>query len=335
MSTARVWCLDGTMCSNAQREQQILRQIASSQTQRQTCVGDLCVRDNSFRHVLLAPSSGDAFQHLLARQSNLPDSPPPAATYTTASAPRASHATTWLGPWSGRDLAHLGAHDRTTCATCSLRARPCGSCQPRPVPNRTGRACTSTDACSSWSPRRASQARLPSVERVMCAHLGQVRSRPNARTVERFDNDVVDSTTKWVSANVPTSASLLAAVPKEAWSSRWTYSDITLKKDIADVDKTDSDKFSKLKPKKYRWKNAPPEDANREYYGFIAQEVQPLYPNMVNKAKDGKLSMDYQQLVPLLVDRVNALQKQVQEKQLCVGDTCIGAKEMTVLKNMA
>jgi len=109
-----------------------------------------------------------------------------------------------------------------------------------------------------------------------------------------------------------------------------SYSDQTLKNNIQDIDKTDWDRLIRVKPRKFRWKDQP----DREVYGFIAQEIQPIYPQMVNKS--GKLlTVDYQQMVPLLVDRVNTMGKQVQPNQLCIEGTCVTQKDLIALKNLA
>lgn len=114
----------------------------------------------------------------------------------------------------------------------------------------------------------------------------------------------------------------------------FSRSDQQLKKDIQDIDKTDWDRMSRLRPRKFKWKHPPKEaDKDREVYGFVAQEVQSVYPHLVRK-DDKYLSVDYQQMVPLLMDRVNALQKQVKTDQLCIGDTCLTHKDLVAIKNL-
>ena len=50
-------------------------------------------------------------------------------------------------------------------------------------------------------------------------------------------------------------------------------------------------------------------------YGFIAQEVRELYPELVVEREDGVLMVDYQGMIPLLVDALANLRAQVREQQ--------------------
>jgi len=47
--------------------------------------------------------------------------------------------------------------------------------------------------------------------------------------------------------------------------------------------------------------------------GFIAQEVQSVLPQLVSKDRDGYLSVDYVQVVPVLVEAIKEQQKEIEE----------------------
>lgn len=51
-------------------------------------------------------------------------------------------------------------------------------------------------------------------------------------------------------------------------------------------------------------------------YGFIAQEVREIYPDLVYEDSDGLLSIDYTGFIPLLVDAFKAMKATVEEQQL-------------------
>ena len=67
-------------------------------------------------------------------------------------------------------------------------------------------------------------------------------------------------------------------------------------------------------------------------YGFLAQEVREIYPDLVHEDADGMLSLDYNGFIPLLVDAVRQLQAKVEEQAETIkalgGDN--EAKKMTV-----
>ena len=70
------------------------------------------------------------------------------------------------------------------------------------------------------------------------------------------------------------------------------------------------DRLKQLKPVKFKWKE---HDYTSE--GFIAHEVQEIYPDAVVGEKDGDVmqSMDYGKITPLLV-------KAIQEQQTIIDD---------------
>ena len=99
-----------------------------------------------------------------------------------------------------------------------------------------------------------------------------------------------------------------------AWRSVVSYgftnlSDIRLKTDVRDLD-YGMEEISRLRPVRFRW-SARPEDGDR--LGVIAQDVAPIIPEVVNSDAndpDRRLTVDYIELVPVLI---RALQDQQQE----------------------
>ncbi len=53
----------------------------------------------------------------------------------------------------------------------------------------------------------------------------------------------------------------------------------------------------------------------RTRFGFIAQEVQEIFPELVIEDADGTLGIDYTGFIPLLVDALGTLQRRVEEQQ--------------------
>ena len=48
-------------------------------------------------------------------------------------------------------------------------------------------------------------------------------------------------------------------------------------------------------------------------FGLIAQEVEKIYPNLVNTDNKGFKSLDYIQLVPLLLLQTNEMERKIEE----------------------
>lgn len=57
-----------------------------------------------------------------------------------------------------------------------------------------------------------------------------------------------------------------------------------------------SNKILALRPVSFSWKSTDTSD-----YGFIAQEVREIFPDLIRTTDDGKLTMDYVQLSPLIL----------------------------------
>ena len=60
---------------------------------------------------------------------------------------------------------------------------------------------------------------------------------------------------------------------------------------------------------------SPDMDFDRLHYGFIAQEVQKLYPNLVYRDGNGFLGMNYTELIPLLVMAIQELKEEITNLQ--------------------
>ncbi len=88
-----------------------------------------------------------------------------------------------------------------------------------------------------------------------------------------------------------------------------TYSDRTLKKDIRPIGPV-LGKVTELRPSEYRFKDAP--NQSPKSYGFIAQEVEALFPELVTE-KDGKKSLNYSDFAVLAIQAIKEQQQQMDE----------------------
>ena len=84
-------------------------------------------------------------------------------------------------------------------------------------------------------------------------------------------------------------------------------SDIIYKDDIKNINKENVDKLDKLEPKQYLFKKK----RDKIHYGFIAQDFEKLFPNLVVKRKDGTLVVNYLEMIPLLLMKMKNMQKEI------------------------
>lgn len=98
-------------------------------------------------------------------------------------------------------------------------------------------------------------------------------------------------------------------------------SDLRLKDNICDLNQTAANKMRLLRPVEYKLKSDTslyvyPDDAIEmkvNHFGLIAQEVQEIFPNLVYEDGKGCLSINYTELIPVLIQSVQALSAEVTE----------------------
>jgi len=73
------------------------------------------------------------------------------------------------------------------------------------------------------------------------------------------------------------------------------------------------DKVLKINGTFYKWNDTMKELSGKSgyEYGLIAQEVQKEFPEMVIKEDDGYLSIDYIQMIPVLVECIKELKIEI------------------------
>ena len=56
------------------------------------------------------------------------------------------------------------------------------------------------------------------------------------------------------------------------------------------------------------------DDVNaKEHYGFIAQEIEKLYPELVKNSEMGYKTVNYIELIPILVSKMQEMDKEIKE----------------------
>jgi hypothetical protein len=88
----------------------------------------------------------------------------------------------------------------------------------------------------------------------------------------------------------------------------YTRSDIRLKKNIDDLNDNHLDKLDKLLPKSYNFKKD-----DIKHFGFIAQDVEKEFPSLVSTDNEGMKSINYLEMIPLLLHKINDLERKIDE----------------------
>jgi hypothetical protein len=145
-----------------------------------------------------------------------------------------------------------------------------------------------------------------------------------------------DTGDDWLRLNIPGKAGTDNYSGGFAANSLWTRnfynaSDKTLKKNIADVSTEEINKLSQLDPKSYQFID---DKNNTKRYGFVAQDVEKVYPDLVSDGQDGKKALNYTDMIPLAVAGIQQINKQVQKDKLCINNVCLTEADLLKLKKL-
>ena len=110
-------------------------------------------------------------------------------------------------------------------------------------------------------------------------------------------------------------------------------SDSRMKNNVVDINKTNTDNLLKLNPKAYTYKD---DKEQRQRFGFIAQDVEKVYPNMVSEGANGMKSLNYDDIIPLTVANIKDIRKNIPDnKSLCIDGICLNKNDLINLKKLS
>ena len=84
-------------------------------------------------------------------------------------------------------------------------------------------------------------------------------------------------------------------------------SDINLKNNIEQI-KTDSNNLKNLNPVSFTFKD---DEQNKKHFGFIAQELESLYPELVSNNELGFKTVNYIEIIPILLSQMKNMQMEI------------------------
>jgi len=87
-------------------------------------------------------------------------------------------------------------------------------------------------------------------------------------------------------------------------------SDKNLKKNIEPITDEKSNSIINLEPVEFNYKD---DKTQRKHLGFIAQDVEKIYPELVTNGQNNIKSINYVEFIPLLVLKIQNQQKEIDE----------------------
>ena len=90
-------------------------------------------------------------------------------------------------------------------------------------------------------------------------------------------------------------------------------SDLKLKDDIVSIKIDKTNELFNLNPVSFRFKS---DSKKKIHYGFIAQEIEKIYPELVGNNDLGHKSVNYTEMIPLLLSKMKMMQHEIDELKL-------------------
>ena len=123
-------------------------------------------------------------------------------------------------------------------------------------------------------------------------------------TVDWIYKQIPISTTKVIT---PYDQTKTVMIPKDllVLGSINNPSDINLKDNI---EKINIDDFNKLNPVSFTFKD---DEQHKKHYGFIAQELETVYPELVTNTELGFKFVNYIEMIPILLSQMKNMQMEI------------------------
>ena len=89
----------------------------------------------------------------------------------------------------------------------------------------------------------------------------------------------------------------------------YNTSDERLKEEIKNVTETEIDNLFTLNPIQFKYKM----DKKKTHYGFLAQDVEKVFPELVENNNNGYKTVNYQEIIPLMLAKMQHMQNEIDE----------------------
>jgi hypothetical protein len=97
--------------------------------------------------------------------------------------------------------------------------------------------------------------------------------------------------------------------------SLYNTSDERIKENISIIDDKELDYLFTLNPIHYSFKN----DINKKgHYGILAQNIEKVYPELVQENYNGYKTVNYQELIPIMLAKMKNMQFEIEQLQLYI-----------------
>jgi hypothetical protein len=93
-------------------------------------------------------------------------------------------------------------------------------------------------------------------------------------------------------------------------------SDVKLKENIEPISDSKIENLFDLEPVEYKLKS---DTKNKKHYGLIAQDLEKVYPELISDSNLGFKTVNYMELIPLLLLKMKNMQKEIDDLREQIG----------------
>ena len=121
----------------------------------------------------------------------------------------------------------------------------------------------------------------------------------------RFDGYANNLYAIWQNASGTDQGGVYLSYGATSWTAN---SDLRLKDINGTIDNA-LDKIMTLRPVNFSWKS---DETKKEMLGLIAQDVEKVFPQLIDENRDGYMGVRYQELVPVLIAAIQELKQEIE-----------------------
>ena len=143
----------------------------------------------------------------------------------------------------------------------------------------------------------------------------------NTQNIKQFVISPTLSQADWIFSKI-TPTSEIYITPSNKTKSVYIYKDLYVngsiyntsdknhKEQIEPISNSKIEKLFDLEPVEYKFQS---DNKKKKHYGLIAQDVEDVYPELINDSNLGFKTLNYMELIPLLLSKMKNMQKEIDE----------------------
>jgi len=143
----------------------------------------------------------------------------------------------------------------------------------------------------------------------------------NTQDIKQFVVSPTVSQAEWVFSKITTNGDIYIT-PSNRKKSVYIYTDLYVngaifntsdknhKEEIEPISESKIEKLLDLEPVEYKLKT---DTKKKKHFGLIAQDVEEIYPELISDSNLGFKTVNYMELIPLLLLKMKNMQKEIDE----------------------